>query len=128
MYKRTIALLFLLHTISPSAAAAPSETEPLVVESSKVSSYWTADPRPFSPAGVTQLRGVKSTEVEVAYTINKNGKVTDVEVLSAKPENTNATWAVRAIKASRFIASASNADHTPIRSTATVTLNAESAN
>lgn len=122
MYKRTIAALFLLHHLSLASAA----EQPLVVESTELRNYWTPDPRPFSAAAIP--RGVMSTEVEVAYTINKKGKVGDVEVLSAKPDNTSATWAVRAIKASRYVATAANADHTPVRTTATITLSAKPGN
>lgn len=118
-------LLFGGCSTSPSTPVEPEFNAPLLnVSLEESSNYWTLDRR--SQGDARRAIGEPATSsacrrAVLAYTVDSNGRVFDVEVIDAWPNEAAARYFVAMRQHFRYEATPANTDRTPIRTVGTNT-------
>ncbi|MBL37331.1 MAG: hypothetical protein CMP07_02865 [Xanthomonadales bacterium] len=118
-------LLFTACSTSPSTSVEPEFNAPLVnVSLDESSNYWTLDRR--SQVDARRAIGAPATSYEcrravLAYTVDSNGSVFDVEIVDAWPNEAAARYFAAMQGQFRYDPTATNPDRIPIRTIGTQT-------
>ncbi|PJK00636.1 hypothetical protein CO641_01260 [Lysobacteraceae bacterium NML91-0213] len=108
-------------------SAAATAADPRTIDGNDTSLYWKVaqdqvvreipaeDARRWTRDGIAR-------EVALAYTIDRDGKVRDVEVLRHDPESASADWAVYMLEQYRYHPTDANAARTAVRTATTMTM------
>jgi len=125
MFTTLAAMLLAACSTTPEVPVEPEFNAPVLnVSLEESSNYWTLDRR--SQVDARRLIGEPATALAcrravLAYTVDSNGRVFDVEVLDAWPNEAAARYFVAMRQHFRYEATPANTDRTPIRTVGTNT-------